>query len=296
MPLPKPLSKIIRRFQNKESIAELTARISSTKANPAMRMAELAPNNDKMALAYLWIAMELDYNMLVFAENRADAEDFMESLSCFIPMYKSVIDTRSKGMVLDQRMNFLNIAATKSTSAVEQLRLVQRLMPDRLMIRDAGKSLDAVFSLSIDGVSFTSSVIGDFANRSIIKLLQSGRFRVKAEHLQMLDLSIFLNRQKEKSISMITEYRWLDRGEITVRSDEPMPKRYRNIGICRSNTASMDCISESKLVKRYSELNLISREEAMEELKNRADFLGEFGKPGFKCRQKNPIEMYYEIK
>jgi hypothetical protein len=249
-----------------------------------------------MVLAYLWLAIESDYNIVVFSENKAHAENFIESLSSFVPLYQSVIDTRCNGATLDQRLNFLNVISSKNINVIREEGFLQTHMPDRIIARDPGKGLDGIFSLSTQGTFFISTISGNFLNSSAIKLLRSKYFRVKESNLHMLDLSVFLEgRGEDYKIPQITEYKWLARGEITLASDD-VSKIYQNISICNDNIARTDDILSSKLIKNYSNSNLISIKEAFEEIKSRADFLEELGKSGFKSSQKNPIEMYYEIK
>ncbi len=298
MKLPNSLSKVIGKFKGKQSIAELVARTTSTKENSAKHLADLATYTNKMVLAYLWIAIESDYNVLVSAENDADADSFIESLSNFVPPYKTVIETNAGSPVFDKRINFLSLIQPKGASFADNMKFIQKQMPDRLIIRNVEKgNLDTIFSLSKEGISFTASIGNNLIGKQTVKLLQSNLFKVKPSNMQMLDISVILGKENGKyKIISITEYKWLDRGEIRAKEWEFIPKRYENIRILKDGKLNVSDILSSKVVRNYAKQNLISEEAVIDEIRSRSSLLDELITANFDGKKPNLMEMYYEIK
>ena len=296
MTLPNPLSGVLQQISKKQSTAEWIAENSSLKQNPAIKFKELAESNDKMVLAYIWIATEMDYNIIVSSSNETAATSLIESITMFVPIFQKVIDIRYKGAVLDNKINFLNLVSKENYGKTKQLEFIRETMPDRIVVINPEKQMNKIFSLSLEGISFTASIKGDPTSMQLTKILASSPFKVNPQNLHMLDLSVILSSSNGASISSITEYRWLEKGEIIPKDDEMISKRYANIKIIENGLLNSDQILNSKLIREYSKENLITKTEALDEIKRRAEFLDELCKTDFNKTGQNPLEMYYEIK
>jgi hypothetical protein len=219
MPLPNPLSKVNEQFQKvrrRRSIVEHVAQKYSMKGDLFGLIAKLAKTADRMALACLWIAIEMD-NILVLADNAAYAQEFIKSISTFVPFYKKVIEINN-GSALDRRINFLNPVTLNNYLRPNYIKLIGDEVPDRVINKNPKKSdIDGIFSLSKEGIPFIMPIFGNFVNRQTVKLLQSRRFGIRPNNIQVLDMTVMLVKGNDNfNIETITEYKWLDRGEIRI--------------------------------------------------------------------------------
>lgn len=288
MRLPSSLSKVITNYERESARKRLGANLS-IREDANRHIIELAKKtDDKEVLAYLWLALELNYNVLVLAKKaeRRQAGSFIDAISAFVPFHKTVLDL-SAHTDRDRRINFLSI--NPKIKKGDTNLIINRLMPDMIITKSAD-NLRNLFHNATYGINFIALLEGNFYNRQIVKMLQSKYFGVKKEDISMLDISVFLEADKGScKISAITEYKWLDR---EFKSKDPSFKKFKNIQITNGQTNN---IRNSKLVENYCKSNLVSVDEAMEELTRRVEFLNDFIKES-KNKEIRPIEMYYEIK
>ncbi len=300
MKLQNPVFKLNLNYAEKRGTAEKVASGYHSKEDVISDMVKLAETTNRTTLAYLWLAVELDCNILVFSNSETASKRFIESICQFVPTYKTVVDMRPKNRELDDRLNIINMIGANSSNVAMQLKSVQKLMPDRIMIDNADKNLDKLFMLSKEGISFISSIKGFPIGRSIVKMLQSRPFKVSANNIHMLDISIILKEgESGYGIHSITEYRWINRAEIKVDTDGMEAKMYRNVRIFMEGLAdptNAKSVMESKVVKNYADYNLMDEEETAVELNKRASFLDGLVFQNRNSRECKGMEMYYEIK
>lgn len=293
MILPNPILKV---HHGKEGPARAAAMLGRSGKRAAQCLADLSNSADRGALSYIWVAIELGYNIMVFGTNAADVENFADAISAFVPPHKSVIDLRD-GKQFDERTNFMGVIHTRRIFRQRNCEIAEKYMPDYLIVPEGERGrLDDYFALAKHGVSFIAPAVGNFTDRSIVKMLTSGQFKVKASNVHMLDMSVFVeSNQNACIIKTVTEYRWLCRGE-TVKYDKHQLVKYENIHVVSNGKINEHNLAKSKLAGKYSHLFLFSTQEAVEELDKRAEFLGSINSTISNCGTKHAVEMYYEIK
>ena len=112
--------------------------------------------------------------------------------------------------------------------------------------------------------------------------------------LEMLDLSVFM-RQKDGSsrcVDDISEYEWLSRTEI---SPDPVTSGVSIRSIVKEGGLNAEAVRDSKIIKRYSDSNLVSASAALKELKKRARFLHELAGSA-EAYTPECITRYWEIR
>jgi len=276
--------------------AEAAAKLRKRDKNAMECLAEIAESNDRKALAYIWIAVELGCNIIVFGENGADLERFVDAVSVFVPPHMNLMDLRT-GRASDPRINFMGVIQTGKLAPQRNQRIAERYMPDYVISTNVRNGeLNDTFALSKHGVSFISQITGDFINMPIVKALQSRPFKVEKRNIQMLDLSVFIeNEGNAIKLKTITEYRWLCRAE-TVKYKEKSMVEYSNMHIACNGNLDDGKALKSKVMGTYGRLSLFSEEETMEELHKRANFLSSLGDATQSVTGHHSVEMYYEIK
>ena len=234
MSLPGQLQGLIAAA--KENAAGRVPGSRTAEKEPEMSLLDLLSRlEDRRIAAYLWLAIEYGYNLVVISEDQDASRRFVGALGAFVP----------KDVVIQDEMQIKNI-------------------PERVVCKQNLKEIDQIFSAAKYGTSFIIQITS--GKESVVKnLLSKG---VKKESVKALDVSILLENGK---ISAITEYRWLDRSEVG-RSDG-MLKRFRNIAIVRKCVFDTGCIRNSKLIERYSKSLLVGVNEAAKEIYRRAEFL-----------------------
>jgi hypothetical protein len=292
MELPNSLSKVIQKYGRNPIEAshhpkQHTARVCADKI-----LHEIASGiDDKGVLAYLWLAIEYDYNILVLSQERDAADKLIDALSAFIPRFKVVLDLPMQEQGPQTRLNFIS-SADPNTKNRKLEQLIGKLIPNMVLLKGSDLSLDSIFSSAKYGISFITYAQGDFYNRPTIKLLQSKRFGIEAKNISAMDISILLKKVNGTStISAITEYKWFSEGEI--RSKEgTITKSMENMKIMENGRLSSQIIN-SKVITKHSKSELINKEEALGDLKDRKEFLEHIYSTE---NGDDSIEMYYEIK
>jgi len=293
MELPNPLSKENREFQGNLRRARAFARRFAIKADPFSSLLEiLSGGADPMVFAYLWLAVEENYNILLFAQGKTDRH--IDAISALVPWHKTTLDIPSGNAGYDRRTNFLN---TQETSVALQLKGAERLVVDRIIAKNMDKKyLDLLMSLPKYGTSHIASLKADLYNKRITHALRSKPFEIKRNNIAWLDISIVLAGDEGASkIAAITEYKWLERAEIKLLGSEPGAKPFENMRMLNGNKLNLDEIYKSKIIRSYARSNLVNSDQAVEELTRRAHFLETCAIPA-SAKEDRRIEMYYEIK
>jgi len=83
--------------------------------------------SDPYALAYLWIALELNYNILVLS--KTDANEFIDALALFIPRYYTVLDLRKNRSI--DLINFTRIADKRESNINRAKAVCAKFCPKR---------------------------------------------------------------------------------------------------------------------------------------------------------------------
>jgi hypothetical protein len=261
---------------------------------------------DTSLIAYIWLALELNYSILILGT--PDANQFIDALGFFVPRYHTVLDLR-KGCKSDLA-NFVSIVEQKE-SKIDRIKRISRefvdksaesmkkekifsLMPNRILVNDEIR-MGTLFGLPKFGISLIGSLKGNFKGKGIIGLLKSRPYHIKKNDMSALDISILLDTDQEGlCISGVTEYSWLERAEFRATDQTIVAKSFRNSRMACNRRANLDNINESKLLRDYAVMNLLDQKSAMEEIKRRAEFIKDI--EGRQTTVPNPMILYNEIK
>lgn len=298
MELPNPLLQVIDRFAAKKSDTERLAKGLATRQNTVENSIAMIRSTDPGILAYLWIAVEQSNNMLLLCERDSNPVQIIDLLSSFVPSFHVVQEMGHPEKLLDSRPNFIIATESGSLKLKRQLAVAQRIIPDRILMRSfANGCIGEIFSLSIFGISFVAALNGDFYNQPIIKRLQSREFKVRKEAINSIDLSVLVDHEgPTNTIKGITEYSWMERGEIRVKPNEMVAKNHRSMKIMEGKNLDTNNITKSKIIGKYAESNLIGIKSAMEELQRRVEFLKAMDLEDISGKNPDFMEYYYEIK
>lgn len=246
----------------------------------------LAERIDLRTLAYLWIAIEYDYNILILGRQKP-ARELVEGLSLFIPRYRTALDITRDNRAIG-RINFSKAtnAGRLGRAGVEMA--IEAAKPDRLIAANA-RFLGMLFAYPKFGISFMGSIEGCDPSRGIVRALLARPYRISRSDINSLDISIVLD---SAGISSITEYRWLEKAETSILEGRILAKNYRNAAIFRWGAPNPEQIGLSKVIESYAKSNLISVGYASNELDRRAEYLRRIGTGK---QVLDPIERYYEI-
>ena len=99
----------LRRILDTSRKARMSQKI---RAEPGRNLIDVLKNTDTRALAYLWIAVELNYNMVVFGKN-GETDTTVSALSMLVPRYHAVLDI-SKDNNMGSRINFMKMVGRKT--------------------------------------------------------------------------------------------------------------------------------------------------------------------------------------
>lgn len=238
----------------------------------SVSLVELAATiEDKSILAYAWMAIESNYNIIVFCNGESNG--FVDALSAFIPNYHLVLELSSLRDPLDRRMNFHSAR-----------RIPYGFMPARIISKN--REISRLFSMSKYGTSFLAQLNGDFSNKSIVRKLKKSPFSIKDNQISALDISISI---KSHAIKAMTEYKWLERAETKSYN------RFENMRMIEHGRMSRHSLENSKVMANYMRLNLVNMQEAIRELERRAEFLGTLVEKAANGTA-HGIESYYETK
>jgi hypothetical protein len=299
MSLPNPISKVLEDFEKKPSTAESFANNYSLRQNADNSLIDLALNtDDKHILAYLWLAVEANYNILIFKPKETDESSLTEAISTFIPHYRTAINMQEDKRSFDRRINHLNIVSEKKLSVKNQIDTIQKALPDYIIAKNLSKNyLDLLFSLSIYGTSSIISINFNPNNVQIVKMLKSKHFKVKEQHIPALDICLVLEKAEDSyKISKMTEYKWLSKAEMVINQDNQIYKQYENMYVIQNGIFNLANIQSCKVMQNYSNLNLIDPEDAVKELEKRVNLLQELCDIYNAKKEVKSAEMYYEIR
>jgi hypothetical protein len=293
MKIPGDFLNVFENFRNSRGSKENLVKSMELKEDTKNNMLSVLGKTDPFLLSFLWICMEEQRNMLLLADNSANANDFMDTLGILVPNHHTT-QIIGKSNKFDNRLNFINAHAL-GNSIEGQIDVANRIIPDRIIIEKANEFLADVFELAKFGVSFVASVNGEFCNRNLIKKLNS-EFKVNKNNMNMVDISVLIQEVNGiAAITGITEYKWLQRYEIKANEYDMIAKDYTNIRLMNESKLDIMQLDKSKIIEKYMRDNLIGIEDIYEELTKRAEFLKSLSNKE-NMRYTNPIEMYYEIK
>ncbi len=276
---------------------------SERETSAVYHLINLIKSTDAHILAYLWIAIESNYNIIILDKDKT-AGRFINQLSLFVPRYHTVLDFTVDNTHIS-RVNFLKMVhedapngmlfalMPKVFSLRKQktmlIKAISSVMPDRVLC-SSSTHIGTLFEYSKFGVSFMASITGNFRGRSMVRTLTKD-FGIKNADMNALDITVTFD---DSGIAAITEYRWIENAEVIAIAEHFIPKSVYNERIAFNNSIDPNKILESKVIENYAKSNLVSKDYAVKELKKRADYL-ERAVINNNTGQ-DFIERYYEIR
>jgi type IV secretory pathway ATPase VirB11/archaellum biosynthesis ATPase len=233
-------------------------------------------------LAYLWLAIESNLNIVIAGAPASGKTSFLLALNSFVPRYSRVITIEEDINELRQHSNFTNMVSLQGSSIKgraslkEQVINALHLRPDRLIIGEIrGSETGEVLSGSNFGVPFMTTMHSSDNGNAVISRLQAKPMSVEQHLIAMLDVSIFMRQKgmQARALDSIAEFRWLCRNEIDVECEEP--EECRISYIVKDGALSGEALYRSKVVNAYSKEHGLRPNAVIKEFRARAAFLEE---------------------
>ncbi len=295
-PIEKAIDRIrffkASRYPQNDRFIEPRRLIESKTANPDI-------------LAYLWLALENDMNIIINGRGASGKTSLLTALSGLSPMYQTTV-TIVKNMD-DFRFydNFANIVPKRrysnnyeflSASIPEAI----SMNPGRIVIDDMeGNTARKMFNAAVIGIPFLATMHWCANCQDLEKKLVSKPMLVESNAIAMLDISILIkqNDLTHRRIESIKEYRWLSRSEMDYELADQ-----RNNGLVINEIASSSELNQkelenSKVFDSYSKIHYVGKKETIKEFEKRKEFLSRMlleENSGIKPHKY--IEKYLEIK
>ena len=231
-------------------------------------------------MAYLWLAMDSQCNLVISGAPSSGKTTTMLSLCSFLPRVQRIITVEEDVSELDLHQGFMNsVNLNGSTifnrvSVKEQIVNALHMRPDRILIGEvrADEAREIFFGANV-GIPFMTTMHSSSDGIGVISRLRARPMSVEQAALSMLDLSIFMNQLDSglRAIASVTEYKWLSRTETDLDSSEL--KELEMFSPVTASSLDMKILADSKVIKRYAKMKMMSIPGAIKELKKRAAFL-----------------------
>ncbi|MGC8538097.1 MAG: ATPase, T2SS/T4P/T4SS family [Candidatus Micrarchaeia archaeon] len=231
-------------------------------------------------LAYMWMAIEVGYNIIIAGAPASGKTSMLLSLLSFVPRYDRVIVIEEEANELVLSSNFMNSTnlngSSKHNSASLEAQVINalHLRPDRIVIGELrGAETRNVFSAANLGVPFMATMHSNIDGHALIERLTTKPMSVEPEALHSLDVALFMKHSDayKRSIDRITEYRWVTRAEADMQ--DTGSRTYEQLDIFADGKLANEVIKSSKVVRKYSDMMVVSRKKAISELSDRAEYL-----------------------
>ncbi len=248
---------------------------------------------DSRSLAYLWMAIESNLNVLILGDGLSGGRPFMYSLFPLIPPYDRTIafDCHAKNSRYHE--NLISYVPCGRHEVSGALKSARELLANRIVVADLEKFSREVFSCANWGIPFISTMAGE--EPRIVDSLK--KKRVPANSLSMLDVVVSMGKADDSvwRVNGISEYLWFSRSEYFI--EEAVASKnfeFRTNCVLAGGKFNSKSLPVSKAMKAYSDLNVVGKKEAVEEFGRRSAFLA--GSLDSNLPSKEYIDSYFEIK
>lgn len=231
-------------------------------------------------LAYLWLAMECRYNLIVSGAPASGKTTFLSALNAFFPSNEKVI-------TIEEDVNEINSHGILNTVALygsrygsvtpkEQTINALRMRPGRIVIGEMrGDEAKDLFMGANIGISFAATMHSNEGGMQILRKLMVRPMSVDIKGLSALDMAVYMKQAdvSRRFVSGIFEYRWLSRAEIEEGEfigDEDMVKA---VEMAPNGIFDKHALAESKLVSCYCRTHGISVKDAIKEFDRRSKLI-----------------------
>jgi type IV secretory pathway ATPase VirB11/archaellum biosynthesis ATPase len=233
-------------------------------------------------LAYLWLAIESNLNVVIAGAPASGKTSFLLALNALVPRYSRVITIEEDINELRYYSNFTNVVSLQGssirgkTSLKEQVINALHLRPDRLIIGEIrGNEASEVLSGANFGIPFMTTMHSSDNGNAIISRLQAKPMSVEPQLISMLDVAVFMRQKgmQSRALESVVEYRWLSRNETG--ADDLESGGYRAACIAKNGILSNDALAGSKVIGAYARMHGLRMQAAIKELRSRTAFLKE---------------------
>lgn len=260
--------------------AAASIRLNGSKSMDLRRLMDLGTVTPEL-LAYLWLAVETNHNLIISGAPASGKTSFLLALNAFVPKYQRVITIEEDVNELKFHSNFMNSVSLQGSTVLgrastrDQVINALHLRPDRLIVGEIrGSETNEMLSGSNYGVPFMTTMHSSGNGQAILSRLQAKPMGVEPQILTMLDVSVFMRQEglMSRKVESVLEYRWLSRDEISVDElDSGSEMKMLELG--KNGAQNEDAIEGSKVVGAYMETHLVSLARCRKELKKRAEYL-----------------------
>ena len=260
--------------------AAASIRLNGGKSMDLRKLMDLGTVTPEL-LAYLWLAIETNHNIIVSGAPASGKTSFLLALNAFVPRYQRVITIEEDVNELKFYSNFMNSVSLQGSTILgrastrDQVINALHLRPDRLIVGEIrGSETNEMLSGSNYGVPFMTTMHSSGNGQAILNRLQSKPMGVESQILTMLDVSIFMRQDglTSRKVDSVLEYRWLSRNEISVE-DLAAGSEMKMFEISKDGVLNEDSLEGSKVLDAYIKTHLLSQARCRKELKKRAEYL-----------------------
>ena len=204
--------------------AAASIRLNGGKSMDLRRLMDLGTVTPEL-LAYLWLAIETNHNIIISGAPASGKTSFLLALNAFVPRYQRVITIEEDVNELKFYSNFMNSVSLQGSTVLgrastrDQVINALHLRPDRLIVGEIrGSETNEMLSGSNYGVPFMTTMHSSGNGQAVVSRLQAKPMGVEPQILTMLDVSIFMRQEglMSRKVESVVEYRWLSRDEISV--------------------------------------------------------------------------------
>jgi Flp pilus assembly CpaF family ATPase len=283
--------------------AAASIRLNGGKSMDVKRLMELSTASPEL-LAYLWLAIETNHNMVVTGAPASGKTSLLLALNAFVPRYQRVITIEEDVNELKFYSNFINSVSLQGStiggkaSTRDQVVNALHLRPDRLIVGEIrGKEASELLSGSNFGVPFMTTMHSSGNGQAVIGRLQSKPMSVEPDIISMLDISVFMKQcgLMARRIDSVVEYKWLCRDEVGTEELEK-GSQMKILETGKDGALDENALEGSKILSAYSKMHAFTMARAKKELRNRALFLKGMLQGEGSISAPERIANYYEIK
>lgn len=233
-------------------------------------------------LAYLWLALENRYNIVVSGPPASGKTSLLISLLSLVPRHRRIITIEEDVNELQFYSNVSSIvslygsAIKKGANTRDQVINALRMRPEMLVIGEIrGEETRELFAGANLGIPFLTTMHSNEGGSSIIKRLIVKPMAVEPQAISTLDLSIQMSQKgiDLRTISEINEYRWLSRAESPGEGIRVGDDTVCIVPIVKNCALDTKSLRTSKVIEAYAKNNELRLEAALLELKKRSTFL-----------------------
>jgi hypothetical protein len=244
-------------------------------------------------LAYLWMAIESDLNVLVVGGKDSGKVPFLYSMFPFVPSYDKTLLFGCNPRAARYYNNFVSYVSDRPASVKRALNSAVSFDANRAVIAGLEGFHKEAFDCANRGIPILSTM--DCGGGEPVDFLR--KCRVHANTLCMLDVTVSIGRGDDAvwRVGGLSEYLWFSRSEYFM--EEAVASHnfdFKKNNIVESAAFHGQSIGESKMVQAYSDLNVVEKRDAVAEFRRRSAFISRSLESSMPSREY--VDSYFEIK